>query len=133
MWQVYALLVSSTIGCFQVQVNTIRNTGKVTSFWSSSDKIQMTFGVDDLFSYTFAKSFGKSETVSLPAGAISFPCFDGSTLKLQLTAYGAILDDVTNVVLDCNKLSGFNMISVDLFNSYTVSSNSAVVTFTDVT
>jgi len=67
-----------------------------------SDEIEMSFGISDLFYYTFSKDFDKSESVALPMDAISFPCLASEAIWLQTTEVDMFKDDKTRIVIDCD-------------------------------
>ena len=96
------ILASLANACVQVEVTNIRNSGVITDYMSGHDEIEMSFGISDLFYYTYANDYAKSDSVPLPSGAVSFPCFMDEAIWLQTTEVDFLKNDKTRIVIDCD-------------------------------
>jgi hypothetical protein len=96
-----AMLAATALGCVQIEIESISNSGKITDYMTSGDEIKMQFGTSPVSYYQVEKDFNKSESMALPAGAISFPCLSDDTLWIQMTEIDTFRNDKMTVVLDC--------------------------------
>ena len=109
-----------------MEVQAIRNLDRITDYLTISDEIAISFGLADLFYYTFAKDFSMNDTVVLPPSAISFPCFYNQAFWLQANEIDTFRNDKTRLVLDCNKLVlGLNVITFTIYENKDLKLNTA--------
>ena len=71
--------------CRQVEVTQFSNLNKITDYLTSRDEVTMRFGVGQLIAYQYSDFFSADQTIEVPAGKISFPCFKEEAFYFYLT------------------------------------------------
>ena len=90
-------------GCWQTEVVAFKNYNTITDYLTTFDEITMRFGVDASVAYQYSNFFSVDETIEVPDGKISFPCFTDGGFYLYVTENDEYQDDVAyQVVVGCS-------------------------------